>query len=108
MTNSQSPKGYELPHNVENAAKLLDEEMPGWHNQIDLDRFSIYYADKCILCQLYGNAYKGFELLFGIKRDEIESWGAFGVYTLQWQNAILMRRLEDNYRLAAKEVYNAD
>lgn len=33
----------------------LDENVPGWHNRIDLGKFHIIFSDCCVLGQLEGD-----------------------------------------------------
>ena len=39
--------------NVERGALLLDDNMPGWADKIDLDRLNIAVGSLCILGQLF-------------------------------------------------------
>ena len=74
---------------AERGAKLLDEKLPGWATQIDLDTLDLWSPKTCILGQLYadfevglqvtdtdGNAVKhGFVPGIGIReRDLRHAW----------------------------------
>ncbi len=52
-----------LPSSVANAAKLLDVELPGWANKIDVDSLDMREPNKCILGQLYNDYMIGIEKL---------------------------------------------
>lgn len=39
---------------VEAGVEWLNENRPGWYNEIDLDRLDIYSEKRCIIGQLYG------------------------------------------------------
>ena len=41
-----------LPKNVERGAELLDRELPGWDERIDLDRLDLGSTCNCIVGQL--------------------------------------------------------
>lgn len=45
----------DIVRRVEAGAAWLDENKPGWVDQIDLDRLDMYERPDCILGQLYGN-----------------------------------------------------
>jgi len=55
------------PKTVGEAAILLDEIKPGWHDQIDVNKLNQNLCDKCILGQLYGGYWNAVGL---IKHDE--------------------------------------
>lgn len=43
---------------VEAGARLLDERVPGWFYEIDVESLRIQTKDECILGQLYGGSYE--------------------------------------------------
>lgn len=49
-----------LLDNVHTGMKYLDGISPGWEKKIDLEELQMYSENKCILGQLFGDAYKGF------------------------------------------------
>ena len=40
--------------NVAKAAKMMDAEVPGWYNLIDLDSFEMLSCSQCVLGQVFG------------------------------------------------------
>jgi hypothetical protein len=51
-------------------AALLDEDMPGWADKIDLERLDIQLPGDCVLGQLYGTYRAALSVLFGLGEDE--------------------------------------
>jgi len=49
--------------------KLLNKVMSDWFNKIDLDKLDLSSSKNCILGQLYGSFWKGFEKL-GLNRND--------------------------------------
>lgn len=85
----------ELPKNVVEGAKLLDEVMPGWAEKINLDTLNMDLRARCILGQLFGNYSVGLQTL------KIKNWqkisssedGAYGsgIPKMYWEEEIKKR-----------------
>lgn len=64
-----------LQARVQNSAKLLDSEVPGWHTQINLNKLNMNDWSNCVCGQLKlgdamaGNESRGFYLEFTEKLD---------------------------------------
>lgn len=54
----------EFPNTISEAAKLLDREVSGWANQIDVESLDMTEPERCILGQLFGNYANGRTSLF--------------------------------------------
>lgn len=52
-----------IAQRVEAGARLLDQENPGWHNKIVVEKIKILSCTKCILGQLYTQFRHGIEKL---------------------------------------------
>lgn len=52
-----------LAERVARGAKLLDEKRPGWAAEIATDKLAMESCDRCILGQLYGHYFAGYEAL---------------------------------------------
>lgn len=51
-----------LQSKVQKSAKILDVDFPGWHNKIDLAKFTIGSTDNCIVGQLDKRHYANQEI----------------------------------------------
>lgn len=49
--------------NVKRGAHFLDERLPNWRSEINLDELSLQNGDKCVLGQLFGDYDRGSHLL---------------------------------------------
>ena len=97
-----------LPKNVERGAELLDRELPGWDERIDLDRLDLGSTCDCIVGQLnpahahfkHHRYSKGIEAL-GVEtrpsRFGFNTWGQqrFASLTAAWKRLIESRRKEE-------------
>ncbi len=54
---------HELAQRVGAGARYLDQRLPGWPRQIDLDKLQISAARSCVLGQIYGDYGSGVEEL---------------------------------------------
>lgn len=88
-----------LDPRVERGAAMLDERLPGWEHEIDLDNFVLHSPCKCIFGQLGGGEY-----FDGAKRVGFPAGDAHGTFSAtfsdyalmeqDWRLAILARRME--------------
>jgi hypothetical protein len=53
----------DLQARVKRGAALLDEKRPGWAKEIALDRLAMRSCTQCILGQLWGSYFGGYEQL---------------------------------------------
>lgn len=52
-----------MQEQVAAGAKLLDEKRPGWAKEVNLNTLEMNSFRRCMLGQLYGEYYKGRDLL---------------------------------------------
>lgn len=57
---------------VRNGAAFLDRELPGWHQDIDLDRLELSSSCDCVLGQLWGDCYE--DAVSDMCLEEDQSW----------------------------------
>lgn len=79
-------------------AELLDSVKPGWWRKIDPETFLINSFERCILGQLFGNAYVGWRLLSAWTKpgSSAEDYG-FADWATEpyWRAAIRLRLLRE-------------
>lgn len=49
---------------VLNGAKWLDENRPGWFNEIDIQKLDLHSCGRCVLGQLFGNFIVALDTIF--------------------------------------------
>lgn len=76
---------------VERGAALLDEKLPGWENDIDLEKLDLAHDCKCVLGQLNGGDYYR-----GTRRIGLETWNDERTYGFVPQTPIGQRRRWEN------------
>jgi hypothetical protein len=108
---------------VQRGAKLLDEECPGWHNQINLEYLSLPSTNHCVLGQLYDGYTRGCEKL-DLGFIDVVNYGfcaSVGIETSArmkqiyarlddcWTEQVQQRREDDDWQRAVKclEAVNA-
>lgn len=64
---------YNYPKSIEDAAKILDEALPGWHNQIKIPKLNMNRDSLCILGQLYLDYPTGMLRLFNVSNKVSDS-----------------------------------
>jgi hypothetical protein len=91
----------QIRERVERGAKFLDEQMPEWIDEIDLNTLALRSPCRCVLGQLFGDYSEGVDALdldfpdeedrgFHIAFDETRSrWEEL---TEAWKSLILARR----------------
>ena len=57
---------------AEKGAALLDERLPGWRTQIDVDGLELRWCSACVLGQLFGDYDRGVAALGLTKQEERE------------------------------------
>lgn len=84
-----------IPSSVGVAAIVLDGEIPGWYDKINLSRFDLSHPDKCVLAQSTGLDYdEAFEKLFvgDAYSDKAAIFYQDSVYNTKWRTEINERR----------------
>jgi hypothetical protein len=69
-----------LLDNVYTGMKYLDGISPGWEKKIDLEELNMHNESKCILGQLFGDAYKGFR-----NEDDPDYDGSYGLHHINYR-----------------------
>lgn len=85
---------------VARGVKLLDKRMPGWDERINLHRLDMGNGTHCVLGQLYGDYYRGLDVLLGDNSNSNGYHYAFNTYFLtsdvldrEWTRVITDRRI---------------
>jgi len=69
MDETKSTERTSLASRVRAGVKLLDEELPGWEQRMNLASFDVWLARSCVLGQLFGHYRQGATALFGPEWD---------------------------------------
>ena len=66
---------------VTEAAKIMDTEVPGWYNLIDLEQFEMASCSRCVLGQVFGRDVENKlqRILGPTKMDELRAINASGM-----------------------------
>lgn len=111
----ESPQVTAFPTVAERVAagvKVLDQYIPGWEDQIDLERLNVGHMERCVIGQLFGDfgvvyypdlgnkherkmssgmraalTGKSFDLGFGMRGGESED-----ELTAEWERVVLRKR----------------
>lgn len=62
----QEPVSTSVAARVEAGAAVMDSRVPGWADQIDLDRLDLSSNYRCVLGQTYGSYTTGALKVFGV------------------------------------------
>lgn len=88
-----------IQERVDRGAALLDAEIPGWVQRIDLDRFRMSSCSRCILGQLFGSFENGLDELHLRSRvdspegfDIVTPEDEYAAFTAAWKQLIIRRR----------------
>ena len=105
---------HQIEKNVKQSALLLDEERPGWHDDIRLDSLIMHSTAHCICGQLdligdnpdppemepvEGIEYsytRGFFIPFRMKIRGMDSEETWQLLTDIWKNEVIERQLKNN------------
>src|SRR5690349_4821486 len=114
MSELTDERRTEIYKSVLKGQDWLDEEKPGWYNNIDLDIFRIIAPASCVLGQVFmekfgeANGYHHFKNEFGLdwvmehgfsltSVENMEAWGFLGDL---WVSVIMQRRWIDEFEAA--------
>lgn len=82
--------------NVEDVAKLLDADRPGWAYLVNLDILNMAETENCVLGQVYGDWEDGYtELADGDDRLSAEISHLTAKFKDQWVTEVKNRRVSD-------------
>lgn len=65
-----------IPANAVRGAALLDERLPGWRAEIDVDRLDLGNTCNCVLGELFGSYDRGLKML-GLYDSQAGALGFF-------------------------------
>ena len=85
---------YPIPKTVPEAAKILDEAMPGWYQKIDTDTLNMADVNNCVLGQLYEDYKYGIDRLFQKVAETMpgDEENPFAYKTTKWLSEIKARK----------------
>lgn len=93
------------PADVDEAVTMLDQALPGWHRNVNLNYFDMTDPSKCVL-GYNGGFVERIKEIFGLVRGEEEIDQVrhiFSNYTDQWRQVIHKRMTYEN-RATLKDV----
>lgn len=78
---------------VDAGARLMDSQVPGWHNQVDTGSLDLASNYSCVLGQTYGSYAVGVHKVFGFfALGKREKSSAYGFDVVEHMSDIQVRR----------------